>query len=1067
MASKKKNKGKKKDDDWGESADDFKKVKSVPPKVALEESSDEEDVVVSSSKPVRSAFAAFADSDEDEPKTTKKDSSDDEKPEPEPAPKSKPPPPVVKESKKKDKKKGKQKDEEDEIDALLAQMDAKKSENKDKKKKKKGKGTEDAEPAQVVQETVRAEPAPMMESGEEDAEVAPSKSKKKKKGKKEELEETEAQPEAGDEDQPKEESPEKEDQDDDETGAKKKKKKKKKGKDDDEEKKDDKKPKKVNKQLEALKEALRLKEEQEKEMERLKEEEEKRYQEALRLQEEKEREDREKREQQKKLKEEKIAAEKAAGTYRTAAQIRRNQEALERLRISGNIVPEKKEPGTGEKKRILYTTKKKKEQKEPSPQEPSKEAEPGKSQTPESVTRGEASPEPLDDWEMANVEEIKEESKRTAEVKNQASVESESSEEESDESEEESESSSEESSEEEATSVEAIRTRFAKRKAAAEAKRSVDNLRSPVICVLGHVDTGKTKMLDTIRRTNVQGGEAGGITQQIGATRVPDEAIKERCKRVKDFNPDNMKIPGFLIIDTPGHESFANLRSRGSSLCDVAILVVDIMHGLEPQTIESLKLLVKRATPFVIALNKVDRLYGYESNPQKDIYQNLKLQPQNTQLEFQERYEKIVTEFAEQGLNVVRADQNQDLDEYISMVPTSAFLGDGIGNIMAYIVEYSQKRLAQRLSFSEELDCTVMEVRSLPGLGTTVDVILVNGTLARGDVIVVTGMEGAIVTEIRDLLMPAALREIRVKTDFEHYLSIKGAQGVKILAKGLEKAVAGLPLFVCQRNDELEILRRDAEEQLVKALMSIKKKAEGVYVQASTLGSLEALLEFLKSQKIPYSGVNIGPVHKKDVQKAAAMHEHNDEFACILAFDVPVDREVQQFADREKVRIFQANIIYHLEDSFLKYREELRLARRMEHEHLAIFPCKLQIMPQNVFNARNPIICGVQIVAGQLKKGTPICVPSKENLLLGTVASIEKNHENVDLAKAGDEVCVRIENTTGEAPRLYGRHFTHQDMLVSRITRESINVCKDFFRDDLSKADWQLVVQLKKLLGIL
>ena len=402
------------------------------------------------------------------------------------------------------------------------------------------------------------------------------------------------------------------------------------------------------------------------------------------------------------------------------------------------------------------------------------------------------------------------------------------------------------------------------------------------------------------------------------------------------------------------------------------------MHGLEPQTIESLKLLIKRGTPFVIALNKVDRLYGYESNPQKDIYQNLKLQPQNTQLEFKERKDKIITEFAEQGLNVALANENQDLNEYVSMVPTSAYLGDGIGNIMAYIMEYSQTRLAQRLAFCEELDCTVMEVRSLPGLGTTVDVILVNGTLTRGDVIVVTGMEGAIVTEIRDLLMPAALREIRVKTEFEHYLSIKGAQGVKILARGLEKAVAGLPLFVCQRTDELEVLKRDAEEQLEKALTSIRKKAEGVYVQASTLGSLEALLEFLKTQKIPYSGVNIGPVHKKDVQKAAAMHEHNDEFACILAFDVPVDREVQQFADRENVRIFQANIIYHLEDSFLNYREELKQKRRKEHEHLAIFPCKLQIMPQNVFNARNPIVCGIQVLAGQLKKGTPICVPSKE-----------------------------------------------------------------------------------------
>ncbi|RCN27107.1 elongation factor Tu GTP binding domain protein, partial [Ancylostoma caninum] len=257
-------------------------------------------------------------------------------------------------------------------------------------------------------------------------------------------------------------------------------------------------------------------------------------------------------------------------------------------------------------------------------------------------------------------------------------------------------------------------------------------------------------MLDTIRRTNVQDGEAGGITQQIGATQVPADAIKERCKQVRDFSPDSVKIPGFLIIDTPGHESFSNLRSRGSSLCDFAILVVDIMHGLEPQTIESLKLLLKRKHHLFLSHSmhklfnliqiihlfntKIDRLYGYESNPRKDVYQHLKSQPQNTQLEFKERYEKIVGEFAEQAVNVCLSNQNKDVDEYVSMVPTSAFLGDGIGNLMAYIVATTQKYHAKKLSFCDELDATVMEVKAIPGLGTTIDVILVNGRLRVGDI---------------------------------------------------------------------------------------------------------------------------------------------------------------------------------------------------------------------------------------------------------------------------------------------------------------------------------------------
>ncbi|PAV91845.1 hypothetical protein WR25_15603 [Diploscapter pachys] len=611
-----------------------------------------------------------------------------------------------------------------------------------------------------------------------------------------------------------------------------------------------------------------------------------------------------------------------------------------------------------------------------------------------------------------------------------------------------------------------MKEKIKKRREDADKAKSTDNLRAPVICVLGHVDTGKTKMLDTIRRTNVQDNEAGGITQQIGATQVPVEAIKERCKQVKDFKPDELKIPGFLIIDTPGHESFANLRVRGQSLCDFAILVVDIMHGLEAQTIESLKLLLKGGSPFVIALNKIDRLYNYTSNPRKDIYEHLKSQPQNTQLEFKERYEKIVTEFAEQGVNVVLSNKNTNPDEYMSIVPTSAMLGDGVGNLMAHIAQTTQTIYANKLAFVDELDATVMEVRTIPGLGTTIDVILVNGRLRVNDIVVLTGSDGPIMTQIRELLMPAPLKEIRVKNEYLHYKEIKGAQGVKILAKNLEKALAGLPLFVANTLDEAEYLKEESKAQLSKALHSIKKKPEGVYVQASTLGSLEALLEFLNTQKIPYSNVNIGPVHKKDVQKAAAMLEHKAEFACILAFDVKIERDAQLFADREGVKIFQADIIYHLEDNFLKYREELKEKARKEHEHLAIFPCKLKILPEHVFNTRNPIVVGVKIEAGQLKKGVPLCVPSKNGLQIGTVSSIQRNHEEIPLAKTSDDVCIRIENTTGEAPKLYGRHFDYQDMLVSQISRESIDACKNYFRDDLSRTDWQLIVELKKVLDI-
>ena len=340
----------------------------------------------------------------------------------------------------------------------------------------------------------------------------------------------------------------------------------------------------------------------------------------------------------------------------------------------------------------------------------------------------------LDNWMDADESDKEEETKKAQpEEKEKASTESkdvggdeESEEDESeddDEDEDESESEEESSSEEEddleegadgKTLAEIKRERAIARikdrmKKNAEAK-SRDNLRSPVVCVLGHVDTGKTKILDKLRRTSVQDGEAGGITQQIGATNVPIAVIKEQCKMVQGFLENPLRLPGLLIIDTPGHESFSNLRDRGSSLCDIAILVIDIMHSLEPQTIESLNLLKKKKTPFVVALNKIDRLYEWKPNRHKDVREVLEMQGTNTKLEFQKKKDEVLLGLAEQGLNAALFWENPDPEEYISLVPTSAHSGDGMGNLMGQLVEISQTRLEERLSFSEELQATVLEV---------------------------------------------------------------------------------------------------------------------------------------------------------------------------------------------------------------------------------------------------------------------------------------------------------------------------------------------------------------------
>uniref|UniRef100_A0A4W6BY79 Eukaryotic translation initiation factor 5B n=1 Tax=Lates calcarifer TaxID=8187 RepID=A0A4W6BY79_LATCA len=594
----------------------------------------------------------------------------------------------------------------------------------------------------------------------------------------------------------------------------------------------------------------------------------------------------------------------------------------------------------------------------------------------------------------------------------------------------------------------------------------LDTLRAPVVCVLGHVDTGKTKILDKLRHTHVQDGEAGGITQQIGATNVPKETIEEQTKMVKNFDRE-IKIPGMLIIDTPGHESFSNLRNRGSSLCDIAILVVDIMHGLEPQTLESINLLKEKKCPFIVALNKIDRLYDWKKSPDTDIVTTLKKQKKNTKDEFDERAKAVIVEFAQQGLNAALFYENKDPRTFVSLVPTSAHSGDGMGNLIALLIELTQTMLARRLAHCDELRAQVMEVKALPGMGTTIDVILINGRLREGETIIVPGVEGPIVTQIRGLLLPPPLKELRVKNQYEKHKEVSTSQGVKILGKDLEKALAGLPLLVAHRDDEIPVLRDELVRELKQTLSSIKLEEKGVYVQASTLGSLEALLEFLRTSKVPYAGINIGPVHKKDVMKASTMLEHDPQYAVILAFDVKVERESQEMADSLGVRIFSAEIIYHLFDAFTKYREDYKKAKQDEFKHIAVFPVKLRVLPQFIFNSRDPIVMGVSVEAGVLRQGTPLCVPSKGFVDIGVVTSIEMNHKSVDSAKKGQEICVKIEPIPGESPKMYGRHFEATDIIVSKITRASIDALKNWFRDEMQKSDWQLIMELKKTFEII
>jgi translation initiation factor 5B len=445
---------------------------------------------------------------------------------------------------------------------------------------------------------------------------------------------------------------------------------------------------------------------------------------------------------------------------------------------------------------------------------------------------------------------------------------------------------------------------------------------------MGHVDTGKTKLLDKIRHTNVQVGEAGGITQQIGATYFPVSTLREMTRFFAEKYRLEYKLPGLLIIDTPGHASFSNLRSRGSSLCDIAILVVDIMHGIEPQTKESIGMLRQRKSMFIVALNKIDRLVDWKPQANAPFTQSIKNQSKAAKDHFMKRLGQILSEFQAEGLNArpyfqMKLREEMKFEEF-PIVPTSAITGEGIPDLLMLAQWITQTRMTARLASRDELQCTVLEVKVEEGVGVTLDVILVNGVLHVNDTIVIAGVNGPIVRRIRALLTPEPLKELRVRGQWVHHDIIYAAMGCKIAAPDLDGAIAGSELFVANTDEEIEEAEEKVSADIKSVFDLVEKSGNGVFVQASTLGSLEALLAHLKDPaKVPVSAVGIGPVHRKEVLAIAPMVERAPKFAVILAFDVPITPDARQAARELKVTIFEAPIIYHLTQKYDEYLREI------------------------------------------------------------------------------------------------------------------------------------------------
>jgi len=565
--------------------------------------------------------------------------------------------------------------------------------------------------------------------------------------------------------------------------------------------------------------------------------------------------------------------------------------------------------------------------------------------------------------------------------------------------------------------------------------------REPIISVLGHVDSGKTTLLDHIRGSVVASREAGGITQHIGATDVPFEVIEKLCGKSMDSGKLTIKIRGLLFIDTPGHEAFVALRRRGGGISDISVLVVDIRDGLMPQTLESIQILKQYKTPFVVAVNKVDAIAGWVSgeSPEK--------QPPSVRDIYYKRFYEIVGKLSELGYDSDMYSNITDFTKHVALVPVSAKTGEGIPNLLMMLVGLTQAYLKDRLSveITSPGKGTILEVKEEKGLGTTIDVILYEGVIKRGDPIVV-GAREPIVTKVKALLRPKSLDEMRDPRErFKNVGEVYAAYGVKISAPNLEGAMAGAPVYVGGR-EMVDAVRDDMGD------VEFVKDALGLVVKADTLGSLEALVKMLADKEIPIRKGSIGKVGKQDVLEASSVASQNKFLGVVLSFNSEVLGDAKALAESNEVTVFTNNVIYKLLEDYDEYVAEVRDAEKRRKEAEITSPAKFRVLPECLFRQSKPAIVGVEVLAGKL---TPkIRLLRSDGRVVGWVKGIQSEGESVESAEAGEKVAISVEDVT------VGRQIEAGKTYYAAISPKEFDQLR---KDELSEEDTHILLEIKEI----
>jgi translation initiation factor 5B len=564
-------------------------------------------------------------------------------------------------------------------------------------------------------------------------------------------------------------------------------------------------------------------------------------------------------------------------------------------------------------------------------------------------------------------------------------------------------------------------------------------VRQPIVGVLGHVDHGKTSLLDNIRGGVVASREAGGITQHIGATEVPIQEILKICKDI--VGSRTFRIPGLLFIDTPGHESFSSLRIRGGSIADIAVLVIDIREGIMPQTRESLDVLKKFKTPFVVAANKVDLLEGFSGMKGAFIPSTKTIAPARLE-ELDNKLFQLSSQMYREGFSADRYDRISDFTRNVAIVPLSAKSGYGVPDLLMVLAGLAQTFLESQLRNEDETaEGTILEVREEKGMGEVSDAILYSGVIKRGETVLTGTVNGIRALKVKGIFKPKPLDEIRDPRDrFLPVSEVRAASGIRILFQGEGGVIPGSPFK--EATGDLITLKNSIEDAIKS---SFKPSNEGIVAKADTVGGLEALVYELGRINVPIKKAEVGPVSKRDFTEASTNAVPENKI--IIAFNVPV--EVKDFQD---VKVIENRVIYSIKDDLVKAREEIRQKEVEEKRKAMTFPCKLLVMEGNVFRISKPAIFGVRVLGGKLRARTQLM--KIDGTSVGPVKSIRTGEQSLEEAGQGEEVAIAMDGIT------VGRQIKEGDVLYSDINERDFRLLKE---ENLNVDENMIMEEIKNL----